>query len=288
MTPNRSLWYFVALVLTASLLTNALVLRRLAAVEQQVSVLQGSVTGQVDLLRSSVSGQLQQMQAADRWYSPPRFEVLDAGGSCTETRARLTWTFRELGEDAQVGLSYRLGSSAWQEAAVTRATGTTYQADLNVPVNADTAGFSIGLQQGSKNSSMSAPEGPATPAAVLEYVVHVTDQGSRRSGDPERVDVGKLAGFFAAHLATLQPGQRYSATVYKEAGAKCLEPSAVEFWASGPAGELGRTKLTSDPSGNRTTWTGTLDLSTRRDVQEVGVTAVLANGQQVSRSIRVR
>lgn len=144
------------------------------------------------------------MADSAQWYTPPQFRLLDEDAAEIFTSS-ISWSFREISDNAKVGLSWRLGDGAWSEAEVIKATSTAYEARIKMPFDPAMAYFEMNYTgpvtttvARSSRSEVVAVEQAHTheQSARLQYMIHTTEHGKHKSGTIETVDLGKLFGYF--------------------------------------------------------------------------------------------
>ena len=96
-------------ILVVSLLGNIYVMRRLSQLEAQLraemqTTMHHSMSS-VNQQIQSIDHRLSAISYATEWYSPPRLDVSAATDGCVNAVVTLTWAFREIHENAVVGLS---------------------------------------------------------------------------------------------------------------------------------------------------------------------------------------
>jgi hypothetical protein len=289
---DRALLWIVIILLVVSLGLNGYVLRQQAVLKNRVEHLPGQLTQKLTSLQGSVNSvrsMLNQLVEEEQWYSRPRLEVLGANQSCTEVRVRLTWSFRELSEEAEVGLSYRTGAGKeWSEADVTAESDTTYAAEVELPLGDVSWTWELQSKGDSKSEASTRMEEAQSPRPELEYVVYTVEDGKKRSGGTERMNIGKLAGQFRVSIHELQQNRRFSVTVQKQLGPDCLEPTAVELIGFAGDTSLGSTTLQRKSEEGREHWAGTFETETEDELTVFELRMMLENGETVTKEFQLR
>ncbi|MGE5485005.1 MAG: hypothetical protein ACM3X4_08325 [Ignavibacteriales bacterium] len=277
----------LALLVGMSLIANLVCLAQVRSMRRE----QAAVRSEMSSLRSEVLSTRSVLTSLGReaaWYDTPRVEFTGAGDDGSGPVAKMTWTFRELGSDASVEVSYR-ASGDWKQAQVRRVGGNTFEAVMPLPdLLVDPVILATFTPDGGSKTQRVDVQGAD---ATLEWVISAEEGGVRKSGQTGRASLAKLGGVFRVDVTRARDGA-FNVVVAVDGG---QEPgpdtstdriSRVDIVALAAGAEQSRIELPREPG--QPVWNGTLTLPNGARADLLRVTLTLAGGRTVEKDILVR
>ena len=262
-------------LLVFSLMFNLYTVMQLRGLRDQVDRV-SALHNQVWEIGRSVSGirrTLMEMQEESAWYSHPGMEVTGFSADGMQADMRVTWTFRELEQDARVSLAYRVGGGQWQQAEVDQVSGSSFMASFPIPTSSEDPPFHLSFAPAAQGRSTSEASG-SSGAHRLEYVISASHGDVERAGDIHVEDIAKFTGYFVGEVSEETQGLEYTISVYQRgfpAGVENVDAVDLTIYRDS---EGISSRLEYDGTG----WEGSLSFEEEYEIDKIGFTVIFKDG----------
>ncbi len=248
-------------------------------------------TGHLRERVESISRAMQAMQQEAAWYSHPRIEI-ERGETGAPDALAVSWSFRELSRDAEVGVHYRIHpEEQWREATVRPQAPLSFSARMPLPealVPTMEIRYERAPEQDDSRSvrveAMSTHEG----SLRVEYVISASDGQEARSGGRENVDIGHWASLLMGSIVEVDRNRLFNVTLvqvdrHRFESPELSELSSVHFVVRDRDGEVIREPLELEPDGGM--WRTVVELGEELEIAEAGFLVETADGRELEKTI---